>query len=78
LSIKEPKFNHYQSIAERVSSPAAESLLQKSVPSVPQEVVKQDGPQSGTPSADAVIDTAKLITGNKDSNQKTAQTSESS
>jgi len=77
MSIKEPKFNHYQSIAERVTSPAAESLLQKSVPTVPQEVVKQDGPQSGTPTADAVIDTAKTVTGNKDDSKK-AQTSESS
>ena len=31
----------------------------------PVETKEKDGPQSGTPGSDAIIDTVKLISGNK-------------
>jgi hypothetical protein len=54
----------------KLSTPSAPAA-----PATPSYVTKKDGPQSGTPGSDAIIDTVKLLGGNKD-NSKTMQTSE--
>lgn len=52
------------------ASPAAPIQEMKKIEK-PAETKEKEGPQSGTPGSDAIIDTVKLISGNK-SDQKTA------